>query len=1359
MAADGTIVLKTEIDESGLKNGLSSLKGGLGALGKSFAVVGAASAATTAAFVKGANATAEYGDRVDKMSQKIGMSAKAFQEWDYIMQINGASVEGLQMGMKTLSNAAQSGAEEFQKLGLSEEFVKSASPEELFEATITQLQGMEESTERTAIASKLLGRNATELAPLLNSDAKSVQELKKQAHDYGKVMSDEAVKASAKFKDSLTTLSGAAKGAKNSLLANLLPALTQITDGMAKTFKGDMSGFDDLTKGFEDLFKKVTEIINKIVSKLPELLPKILQSLSEIFKSIVAQMPEFLDMLLQAVIVGINSLADIAPELMSTVVDAIIEGLLTLLDNLDELIDAGVKLLDAIVVGLVEAIPKIVEAAPQIIAGLVSGLLHAAVGLVEVGASLIGAIWDGMTGATESARPQEVIKPVTTAIEEMSDAAKEAAEKAVKLSGEIENIGKSAKGSVESVEAQAFANSKLADELYDLASQENKTADQKQRMKDIVDQLNGSIDGLNLQLDEERGTLSKTREEVEQYNQAMLTAAKQKIVNDSYVEYVEAEYKAQNNLKNAIDEGAKAYGRYGPVLEEHEARIERLNQALKNGQLSQEQYDEQVSIAQGEWLQAQHSLEQYESAVKDSQKAVKDAENGIEELNETFEMDLPHAVETGANATTNATDIIKERWGEMHGEVEDKVNHLRDVIKSAFSGAAHEMGEAGSQGALNFAEGVSSQSGEAHAAGSQVGASAKSGAADGASGADTVGSDFAAGIYYGMDSWVGRIAAKARQIVLDAIAAAKAAQQSASPAKKTIELGEYFGQGYEVGISNTTKSVTKAASKLAMAALEGIRSELDEFDGTITEEAEESAKAFDNAMKVIQNRRDLGLDDERTYNKRLWQIRDQYLTKYSDKWFDVTKEIYNNIEDINKATIEQGKQAFEAEKKTFDRLRDFGLITEKNYYENIAYLRDKYLDSTWDEWHDITKEIYDFQTREAEATKEKYEEVYNGLFDRIEDLQKRQESLADKLFDFGGVMENLDKIEDKYKDIHKPFYQGKSGRYLFNDLTAQTEELEQYYEALSSLRDRKGMSEELFDVIKNMGYDDSLIYTQKLMKLNDDQFTKYIEDWQKKQETSQRITNELFGDDGKVSAQRVLSDLTAQTDTLKQYYNMLEAVKNRADVPKEFFAALRDMNIDEGLEYANALLELSDADFAQYINDWKEKEKTSQQISKELYRDEADALSEEIEDKFGDVKQSFFDIGKDAAGVWEEGFLAQLNKALKNIKNTIENAFSGVSLGSYGGDFSVSVPGLARGAVLPPNREFLAVLGDQKSGTNIEAPLDTIVEAMNIALANRSVGGGNTEVVLEVDGREFGRAVVEQGNKENRRIGTRLVTA
>ena len=43
---------------------------------------------------------------------------------------------------------------------------------------------------------------------------------------------------------------------------------------------------------------------------------------------------------------------------------------------------------------------------------------------------------------------------------------------------------------------------------------------------------------------------------------------------------------------------------------------------------------------------------------------------------------------------------------------------------------------------------------------------------------------------------------------------------------------------------------------------------------------------------------------------------------------------------------------------------------------------------------------------------------------------------------------------------------------------------------------------------------------------------------------------------------------------------------------------------------------------------------------------------------------------------------------------------------------AANIPYLASGAVIPPNAPFLAMLGDQRHGTNIEAPLSTIQEAV-----------------------------------------------
>ncbi len=85
-----------------------------------------------------------------------------------------------------------------------------------------------------------------------------------------------------------------------------------------------------------------------------------------------------------------------------------------------------------------------------------------------------------------------------------------------------------------------------------------------------------------------------------------------------------------------------------------------------------------------------------------------------------------------------------------------------------------------------------------------------------------------------------------------------------------------------------------------------------------------------------------------------------------------------------------------------------------------------------------------------------------------------------------------------------------------------------------------------------------------------------------------------------------------------------------------------------------------------------------------------------------------------------------------------------------------SIPYLAQGAVIPPNREFMAVLGDQKSGTNIETPLATMVQAFRQALNEGGGGGSMRTIVLEVDKRELGRVTFDVYNAEAQRLGVSL---
>ena len=84
------------------------------------------------------------------------------------------------------------------------------------------------------------------------------------------------------------------------------------------------------------------------------------------------------------------------------------------------------------------------------------------------------------------------------------------------------------------------------------------------------------------------------------------------------------------------------------------------------------------------------------------------------------------------------------------------------------------------------------------------------------------------------------------------------------------------------------------------------------------------------------------------------------------------------------------------------------------------------------------------------------------------------------------------------------------------------------------------------------------------------------------------------------------------------------------------------------------------------------------------------------------------------------------------------------------------IPKLARGAVLPANNPFLAVVGDQRRGTNVEAPLETIIQAVIAALSQL---GGTQEftasqpIEVKLDGQVLYRAMAKIEANRGVKIG------
>ena len=425
--------------ETGLTGALGAAKrigSGIGSALKTATLVTgalvAAGAAVTGAFVSAAKKTADYGDNVDKMSQKLGLSTDGFQKWDYVLKIAGTDINSMTTGLKTLTNKiddAVSGSsdaqEKFEKLGISMDDLSKMSREEVFEATIKGFQGMADSTERAALANDLFGRSGQNLTPLFNQTAEDTEKQLELAEKYGMVMPEAAVKASAAFEDSLTTMQMTFTGLKNRLMGEFLPAMTQVTDGLGKLFAGDDSGAEDVAKGIENILRKVGEAV-----------PKIAKIAVNISKSLATA---FIDDLRKK-FTGTDFM-----QVFNDAVDYVVENVPAMIeefaqmfsDNAPILAEKGTEMILKLSEGLIEALPQLISAAGLIVNGLLKvfiGIpaLLLAKGMGAIGSFILGILKKANNAATAGAKViSSLVSGLSKGVSKVSSAAKKLATSAI----------------------------------------------------------------------------------------------------------------------------------------------------------------------------------------------------------------------------------------------------------------------------------------------------------------------------------------------------------------------------------------------------------------------------------------------------------------------------------------------------------------------------------------------------------------------------------------------------------------------------------------------------------------------------------------------------------------------------------------------------------------------------------------------------------------------------------------------------------------------------------------------------------------------------------------------------------------
>ncbi len=438
-------------------SGFGSVIGGTAkAMAGAVAAGGAAIVGLGASFVSASGDVASYGDNIDKMSQKMGLTAEAYQEWDAVMQHSGTSMETMKASMKTLANAAEGGNKAFQKIGLSQKEVANMSQQELFEATIAGLQNVEDTTQRTYLAGQLLGRGATELGALLNTSAEDTQAMRDRVKELGGVMSDDAVKAAAAYQDQLQDMQTAFSGLSRNLMAEFLPGITTVMGGLTEIFSGNSEqGLGMISEGVNSIATKLTEALpgllqvgttivsalgdaiiqnlptllslgvdileqlaTGLLSALPTMIPSIIEFVTSLGTMIIENLPLLIQAATQIILQLALGLAQALPELIPTIVEVVLAITQYLVDNIDLLIDAAIQLMIGLATGLIQAIPILIEKAPVIIASFLTALINAIPKLLEAGKQIIETIRTAIQtyGPSLMAKGQQIISDLKTKI-------------------------------------------------------------------------------------------------------------------------------------------------------------------------------------------------------------------------------------------------------------------------------------------------------------------------------------------------------------------------------------------------------------------------------------------------------------------------------------------------------------------------------------------------------------------------------------------------------------------------------------------------------------------------------------------------------------------------------------------------------------------------------------------------------------------------------------------------------------------------------------------------------------------------------------------------------------------------------
>lgn len=216
---------------------------------------------------------ASTGDALDKMSQRIGITAEQLQEFSYAATHAGAAPEDLEDALKDLGthmaeiangiDTSSSAFTLFQKLGIEmKDAAGNIRPvEQVFLDLADAIQRNEDPALRAKMAMATMGASGRKLIPMLTSGSDGLKQMAAQARGLGLVMSNDAVASAATMTDHMDDMRAVIGSVGNTIGAKLAPTVIRLSDRFRDLAAANREAF---SQKFASVAERLAQTIEKI---------------------------------------------------------------------------------------------------------------------------------------------------------------------------------------------------------------------------------------------------------------------------------------------------------------------------------------------------------------------------------------------------------------------------------------------------------------------------------------------------------------------------------------------------------------------------------------------------------------------------------------------------------------------------------------------------------------------------------------------------------------------------------------------------------------------------------------------------------------------------------------------------------------------------------------------------------------------------------------------------------------------------------------------------------------------------------------------------------------------------------------